>query len=83
MKVRELRERIKDLPDNAEILLSVNCGPDELHPRVIMGSNLRKEIGVVIWGNKYNTREVYNAYRANDDRYGGPILLVEVGEESP
>lgn len=82
MKMKELRERIKDLPDDAEILLSVNCGTEGLHETIVIDPGSRRERRVTVWGDKYQTKEVFNAYRANDDRYGGAVLLIEVGEQS-
>lgn len=83
MKVKTLRKSIKDLPDDAEILLTVNCGSGGLHETVGLNEGTRRERQVVVWGDRYNTREVLNGYQANDDRYGGSVLLIEVGETSP
>lgn len=82
MKVKELRECLADLPDGAELLLTVNIGRDDLFTDTIFAEGTRRERRVRQWGDKYQTREVHNAYRVNDDRYGGPVLLIEVGETS-
>lgn len=86
MNIKQLREAIKDLPDDAEILLSVNSGNEGDFETISkrFKSYSRGEFTKIeyVWGDKYQTREVRNGYQCNDDRYGGPVLCIEVGELS-
>lgn len=83
MNVGELKKALKDLPDNAEVLLSVNCVTEfGTVDRPYRSRGEHHVMKHVVWGNKYQTREVHNAYGCNDDRYGGRALCVEVGELS-
>lgn len=82
MKVSELRKIIAELPDNAEVLLSVNGGSIDSFETIQKPYRSRGTICTAlhyVWGDRYQTREVYNAYQANDDRYGGRVLCIEVG----
>lgn len=83
ISVEQLRKAMADLPDDAEVLLSIQGGPEGRFEIINVGRNPDKPVHRALWGDKFQTREVHNAYRANDDRYDGPVLLIEVGEESP
>jgi hypothetical protein len=78
----ELKRKLADIDDDAEVLLSVNGGREGLFEVINVGTEKRRKIAT-LWGNPYQTREVNNAYGCNDDRYGGSVFLIEVGEESP
>ena len=77
--VGALRRAIKDLPDDAPVLVRPQDGV-EYQGHIAKGEHVPN--WVVCWG--YNTREVYNAYQANDDRYDqSSVLLIELGTLSP
>jgi hypothetical protein len=83
MKVHELFAAMADLVrenPNAEVLLSVQGGPTDRFDTQVVGTKHKRT--VTLWGDKYQTREVGNAYGCNDDRYSGRIFLIEVGELS-
>lgn len=82
MKVKSIRKAIKDLDDDAEVLLSVNTGRTddfETITKTYRSMGETRHLQLYVWGDRYQTREVNNAYQANDDRYGGAVLLIEVG----
>ena len=82
MKVGELFAIISQLDPKAEVILSVNGGPEGRFKDIIENEHARRQVTVRCWGNRYQTREVGNAYGCNDDRYGGSVLCIEVGELS-
>lgn len=82
MTVKELLVRLADADPDGVVLLSVQGGPEDRFEDIEIGLPNRRR-SVRLWGDRYQTREVGNAYTANDDRYGGPAFVIEVGEESP
>lgn len=82
MKVAQLKQAIADLPDNAEVLLSANGGHPVWWDDTILPGIRGRVIHQRLWGDKYQTRKAYNAYGCIDDRYGGRVFLIEVGQLS-
>lgn len=89
LTVGDLRKAIEGLPDNSPVLVKPRDQEEfSSHDRIRRRDHETGQITVLeakpakVWN--HNTRELHNAYKANDDRYDqNSILLIELGGFSP
>lgn len=73
LTVGDLRRAVEGLEDADIVLVIPHLWTDVKN----FGTDKRPDYAYP-W-DQYQTRFVQNAYRANDDRYSGPCLLIELG----
>lgn len=86
MTVGDMRKAIEGMSDDCPLLLKPyddDFSSCEASRRRV-GNEVIRLAGKPARTWNYNTREVHNMYRANDDRYTqNSVLIIEIGNDSP